>query len=158
DIVILLRSMTWAPVVADELKQQGIPVYAELTTGYFAAIEIQIMLSLLKIIDNPRQDIPLASVLRSPLVGLSEEELALIRTADQSSSYYDALKKYLAENNNEITARLESFLEHLNKFRRMAREGALSELIWQIYRETGYYDFVGGIPGGRQRQANLRAL
>src|SRR5699024_9787056 len=130
----------------------------ELTTGYFAAIEIQIMLSLLKIIDNPRQDIPLASVLRSPLVGLSEEELALIRTADQSSSYYDALKKYIAENNNEITARLESFLEHLNKFRRMAREGALSELIWQIYRETGYYDFVGGIPGGRQRQANLRAL
>src|SRR5699024_9412325 len=70
DMVILLRSMTWAPTIVDELKKQGIPVYAELSTGYFEAIEVKIMLNLLKVIDNPRQDIPLASVLKSPIVGL----------------------------------------------------------------------------------------
>src|SRR5699024_1500331 len=72
DMVILLRSMTWAPTIADELKKQGIPIYAELSTGYFEAIEVKIMISLLKVIDNSRQDIPLASVLRSPIVGLNE--------------------------------------------------------------------------------------
>lgn len=158
DIVILLRSMTWAPVIVEELKKQGIPVYAELSTGYFAAIEIQVMLSLLKVIDNPRQDIPLAAVLRSPLVDLNEEELAQVRLADQGQDYYDALQTYLKLNDNETTRKITRFMKQLEQFRRMAREGALSDLIWEIYRETGYYDFVGGIPGGRQRQANLRAL
>lgn len=158
DIVILQRSMTWAPVIVEEFKKQNIPIYAELSTGYFSAIEIQVMLSLLKIIDNPRQDIPFASVLRSPIIGLNEEELAQIRITDQTALFYEATCKYIQENNNELAEKLEEFVKQLENFRRLAREGALSELIWQIYRETGYYDFVGGIPGGRQRQANLRAL
>ena len=73
DIVILLRSMPWAPQIIEEFKKQGIPVYANLSTGYFEATEVAIMISLLKVIDNPQQDIPLASVLRSPIVGLDEE-------------------------------------------------------------------------------------
>jgi ATP-dependent helicase/nuclease subunit A len=158
DIVILLRSMTWAPTIVDELKKQGIPVYAELSTGYFEAIEVQIMLNLLKVIDNPRQDIPLASVLKSPIVGLNENELAKVRLSDRRNSYYEAVQKYRHENENEITKKLDRFIELLDGFRLASRQGALSELIWQIYRETGYYDFVGGMPGGRQRQANLRAL
>ncbi|MFD2042728.1 helicase-exonuclease AddAB subunit AddA [Ornithinibacillus salinisoli] len=158
DVVILLRSMTWAPTIVDELKKQGIPVYAELSTGYFEAIEVKIMLSFLKIIDNPRQDIPLASVLKSPIVGLNEDELASIRLADRKHTYYDALQKYQRENANELTEKVMRFLNKLEQFRLASRQGALSELIWQIYRETGYYDFVGGMPGGRQRQANLRAL
>ncbi|MEN1970228.1 helicase-exonuclease AddAB subunit AddA [Lentibacillus sp. N15] len=158
DVVILLRSMTWAPTIADELKKQGIPVYAELSTGYFEAIEVKIMVSLLKAIDNPRQDIPLASVLRSPIVGLNEEELAMIRLADQRHMYYDALQQFNRRETGELAEKVEAFLKHLERFRVAARQGALSELIWQIYRETGYYDFVGGMPGGRQRQANLRAL
>ncbi|MGY0692828.1 helicase-exonuclease AddAB subunit AddA [Virgibacillus sp. FSP13] len=158
DIVILLRSMTWAPTIADELKKQGIPVYAELSTGYFEAIEVKIMLSLLKIIDNPRQDIPLASVLRSPVVGLNEEELASIRLADKRHTYYDALKKFYKRETGDTAEKVTNFLEQLESFRVASRQGALSELIWQIYRETGFYDFVGGMPGGRQRQANLRAL
>ncbi|MFD1850033.1 helicase-exonuclease AddAB subunit AddA [Oceanobacillus bengalensis] len=158
DIVILLRSMTWAPTIVDELKKQGIPVYAELSTGYFDAIEVKIMVSLLKVIDNPRQDIALASVLKSPIVGLSENELAEIRLADKYNTYYDAMKKYYKENTNETAEKLSGFLEQLDAFRLASRQGALSELIGDIYRETGYYDFVGGMPGGRQRQANLRAL
>ncbi|QHS21639.1 helicase-exonuclease AddAB subunit AddA [Virgibacillus sp. MSP4-1] len=158
DIVILMRSMSWAPTVVEELKQQGIPVYAELSSGYFEAIEVKIMLSLLKVIDNPQQDIPLASVLRSPIVGLDEEALAQIRLAAPKDNYYKALKAYVKTGNGETAEAAQQFLDQLKNWRQLSRQGALSELIWQIYRETGYYDFVGGIPGGKQRQANLRAL
>ncbi|RDW18236.1 helicase-exonuclease AddAB subunit AddA [Oceanobacillus arenosus] len=158
DIVILMRSMTWAPTIVEELKKQGIPVYAELQAGYFEAIEVKVMISLLKAIDNPRQDIPLASVLKSPIVGLNEDELTKIRLTDRANTYYDALNKYKQQNTNEIADKVTNFLDQLHAFRMASRQGALSELIWDIYRQTGYYDFVGGIPGGRQRQANLRAL
>ena len=158
DVVILMRSMTWAPTIVDELKKQGIPVYAELSTGYFEAIEVKVMISLLKVIDNPRQDIPLASVLKSPIVGLNEDELAAIRLADQYHTYYDALRKFEQQTTGATAEKVTRFLALLKQFRLAARQGALSDLIWSIYRETGYYDFVGGMPGGRQRQANLRAL
>lgn len=158
DIVILLRSMTDAPTIVDELKQQGIPVYAELSTGYFEAIEVKIIISLLKVIDNPRQDIPLAAVLRSPIVGLNEEELAAIRLAGKNVTYYDALVSYVNEHSNSTARKAEQFLKKRELYRNAARQDSLSDLIWKIYRETGYYDFVGGMPGGRQRQANLRAL
>lgn len=158
DIVILLRSMTWAPAIMDELKKQGIPVYADLSTGYFAAIEIQIMISLLKVIDNPRQDIPLASVLKSPIVGLNEEELARVRLADRKHAFYDAVQTYIRQERDDTADKLSMFLNKLKAFRLLAGQGALADLIWEIYRETGFYDFAGGMPGGRQRQANLRAL
>ncbi|MEI3612850.1 helicase-exonuclease AddAB subunit AddA [Pseudogracilibacillus sp. SO30301A] len=157
DIVILLRSLKEAPTITEEFKKQGIPVYAELDKGYFEAIEIQVMINMLKVIDNPFQDIPLASVLRSPIVGLNEEQLAQIRLMNRREPFYQAVRSY-ALRNQEASQIVQKFLEQLKAFREIAIEGDLSELIWQIYRETGYYDFVGGIPGGRQRQANLRAL
>ncbi|GAB2533340.1 helicase-exonuclease AddAB subunit AddA [Gracilibacillus alcaliphilus] len=155
DIVILLRSMTWAPAIMEEFKKQHIPIYAELSSGYLAAIEIQVMISLLKVIDNPRQDIPLVSVLKSPIVGLNEDQLTKIRMTKRGLSYYEALKIYQQKNHQP---ELQHFLEQLAHWRREARQGELSALIWRIYQETGYYDFAGGMPGGRQRQANLRAL
>ena len=79
------------------LKQQGIPVYANLSTGYFEATEVAIMISLLKIIDNPYQDIPLAAVLRSPIVGLTEAELAEIRIHQKGGAFYDALVSFCGE-------------------------------------------------------------
>src|SRR5690625_185432 len=158
DIVILLRSMTWAPTIVDELKQQGIPVYAELSTGYFEAIEVRVMLNFLKILDNPMQDIPLAAVLKSPIVGLNEEDLARIRLADKNNHYYGALLKFRQQDTTETAAKITYFLKIFEELRQDARQGALSDLIWKIYRVTGYYDFVGGMPGGSQRQANLRAL
>ncbi len=160
DIVILLRSMSaWAPTVMEELKKQGIPVYAELTTGYLEAIEIQVMLNVLKVIDNAKQDIPLASVLKSPIVGINEEELTQVRLTNQRVSYYEALVEFLPTiEDQQLKTKLNQFIERLTNWRALARRGSLSDLVWQIYRETGYYDFVAGMPGGRQRQANLRAL
>jgi ATP-dependent helicase/nuclease subunit A len=162
DIVILLRSMTWAPEIMEEFKQQGIPIYANLSTGYFQATEVSIVLSLLHVIDNPLQDIPLASVLRSPIVGLNEEELAQIRINCKKGSFWDAVslfcKKKPSVAEEVIYEKLRPFYDQLKNWRQMARQGSLSALIWQLYRDTHFYDFVGGLPGGKQRQANLRAL
>ncbi|WP_019153305.1 helicase-exonuclease AddAB subunit AddA [Robertmurraya massiliosenegalensis] len=162
DVVILLRSMTWAPQIMEEFKEAGIPIYANLSTGYFEATEVSIMMSLLKIIDNPYQDIPLAAVLRSPIVGLDEEELAQVRIQKKHGSFYEALEFFCqqraAEATEAIQSKLMPFMEGLLSWRKKARQGALAELIWQLYRDTKFYDFVGGLPGGKQRQANLRAL
>ncbi|WP_147533189.1 helicase-exonuclease AddAB subunit AddA [Bacillus marasmi] len=162
DIVILLRSFGWATQIIEEFKQQGIPVYANLSSGYFEATEVSIMLSLLKVIDNPYQDIPLASVLRSPLVGLSEAELAQIRIAKKNGAYYEALVEFSEQTPSlfvaELYEKVRLFLEQLADWRTRARQGALSQFIWQLLKETKFYDFVGGMPGGKQRQANLRAL
>lgn len=165
DIVVLLRATSsWAPVMIEEFKLKGIPAYAEFSSGYFEATEVEVMVSLLRIIDNPIQDIPLAAVLRSPIVGLNAEELAVIRTGSPSGNYYEAVQNYVRVGENEsekdemLRQKLKEFLLKLESWRTEARQGALASLIWQIYRETGYFDFVGGLPGGRQRQANLRAL
>lgn len=161
DIVILLRSMPWAPQIMEEFKQAGIPVYANLSNGYFEATEVSIMVSLLKVIDNPFQDIPLASVLRSPIVGLDANELAIIRTFDKKGTYYDALKACIANESlveQSLSIKLTTFIELLQQWRNQARQGSVSDLIWQLYRDTKFFDFVGGMPGGKQRQANLRAL
>ena len=162
DIVILLRSMTWAPQIMEEFKQQGIPIYANLSTGYFQATEITIMMSLLKVIDNPYQDIPLASVLRSPIVGLQEDELALIRIHQKNGSFYDALSTFCRQKptgaDESVYNKVKPFYFMLKDWRSMARQDSLASLIWQLYRDTHFYDYVGGLPGGKQRQANLRAL
>lgn len=159
DIVILMRSMPWAATMMDECKKEGIPIYADLSTGYFEAVEVQVMMSLLKVIDNPYQDIPVAAVLRSPVYRLTEQQLAHVRIMDRHGSYYDALRKTAVESpEEELRLKAENFLGKLERWRSKARAGALSELIWMLYRETGYFDYVGGLPGGKQRQANLRAL
>src|SRR5690606_32155869 len=93
DMVILLRTLAAAPVLLEELKAHGIPVYAELPGGYFEAVEVSTMLSLLKVIDNPDQDIPLAAVLRSPIVGLREDELAAIRLHAPKARFWEAVQE-----------------------------------------------------------------
>ncbi|NOV03504.1 helicase-exonuclease AddAB subunit AddA [Paenibacillus planticolens] len=163
DIVILLRAtQQWSPILIEELKKQGIPAYAELSTGYFSATEVEVMLSLLKVIDNPYQDVPLAAVLRSPVVQLSAEDLAQIRVADKLVPFYESVLQLVngesSPGNEALCQKLRYFLTLLEEWRNEARQGSLADLIWQIYRQTGYYDFAGGLPGGMQRQANLRAL
>lgn len=160
DIVILLRSMPWAPQMMEELKKQGIPVYANLSSGYFEATEVSVILSLLKVIDNPYQDIPLAAVLRSPIVHLDENEMALIRTSDKKGSYYDAVKAFMSVTHSDhpTCKKLERFFRLLRKWRDFSMNHSVAELIWEVYRDTQYLDYVGGMPGGKQRQANLRAL
>ncbi|GLX69173.1 helicase-exonuclease AddAB subunit AddA [Paenibacillus glycanilyticus] len=161
DIVILLRAtQAWAPIIIEELQAAGIPAYAELSSGYFDATEVEAVLSLLRVIDNPYQDIPLAGTLRSPIFGLNAEELALIRIGAMHDTYYDAVLQAAGDLllPDELRRKLSLFLDRLDRWRNDARQGSLADLIWSIYRETGYYDFAGGLPGGVQRQANLRAL
>lgn len=160
DIVILLRSMPWAPQMMEELKKQGIPVYANLSSGYFEATEVSVILSLLKVIDNPYQDIPLAAVLRSPIVHLDENKMALIRTSDKKGTYYDAVKAFMSVTHSDhpTCKKLERFFRLLRKWRDFSMNHSVAELIWEVYRDTQYLDYVGGMPGGKQRQANLRAL
>ncbi|CAM4265094.1 helicase-exonuclease AddAB subunit AddA [Paenibacillus tarimensis] len=161
DIVILLRATrSWAPVLVEELQAQGIPAYAELSSGYFEATEVEIMISLLRVIDNPYQDIPLAGTLRSPLFGLTAEELARIRIHAGKGPYYEAVRRAVEQSllPGETDHKLTLFMERLAIWRNEARQGSLADLLWRIYRETGFFDLVGGLPGGQQRQANLRAL
>lgn len=158
DIVILLRSPRGsAETFLEQFHLLGIPVYADLGSGYFQATEIQVMLSLLKIIDNPRQDIPLAGVLRSPIVGLTADQLAEIRLNCPQGEFYDGVL-ITAEKAGPLGEKLKNFLVGLDRWRTLARQDDLAHLVWTLYRETGYYDFVGAMAGGIQRQANLRAL
>lgn len=159
DIAILMRSASQtATAMKEVLDARGIPAYAELSTGYFDANEVSVMLSVLQVIDNPFQDIPLASVLRSPIVGLDGDALAQIRITDRSGNFFSALKKYVAEAKGSLRDQLNAFLEQLSEWKNMSVSHSVSELIWQIYRDTGFYDYAGGLTGGTQRQANLKAF
>lgn len=162
DMVILMRSMTWSGEVTEQFKEAGIPLYAELSKGYFEAIEVLIMLHTLRTIDNPYQDISLASVLRSPFVGLTESELALIRLSAPKDSFYDALKTFVSSGgaglSPDTAEKLQRFLLQYEDWRDLSRRGSLADLIWQIYLDTHYYEIVGAMPNGKQRQANLRIL
>jgi len=162
DIVILMRSMTWSGEIVEEFELAGIPIYANLTHGYFEALEVMIMLNTLRAIDNPYQDIALVSVLRSPFIGMTENELAGIRLAAKNEPYYEALKRFIATGGAGVKPatqeKLQRFFLQFEDWRNLARRGSLSELIWQVYTDTHYYEMVGAMPNGKQRQANLRAL
>lgn len=158
DIVVLMRAVTGkAGIYLEEFRRLNIPAYAKVGTGYFEAVEVETVLSLLKVIDNPHQDIPLAAVLRSPLVGLGAAELARIRLADQQGDFLQAVRA-AAVAPGPLGEVLTTFLARLEKWRSQARRGSLAGLIWDVYRTTAYYDYAGGLPGGAGRQANLRAL
>ncbi|UTR07200.1 helicase-exonuclease AddAB subunit AddA [Alkalihalobacillus sp. LMS6] len=160
DITILMRSLPSAPIYVDVFKAAGIPLYSDRDEGYFRHVEVQIMLSLLKIIDNPFQDIPLAAVLRSPIVGLTDEQLAHIRLNHVEGSLYEAVQATLAVNSEEEPSqtKLAHFYNQLQEWRVRTRTTPLSTFIWSLFSETDYDIFVGGLPGGKQRQANVRAL
>src|SRR5699024_11693156 len=115
-------------------------------------------INMMKIIDNKYQNITLSSDLRYTNFCLNEDQLAKIRIIKPKRSYYEAIQEYKKLNKDDVTEKIERLLDQIILFKQIAKEGELSELIWRIYGETAYYDFVGGIPGGRQRQANLRAL
>jgi len=158
DMVILLRAAKgWAETFSQELQLAGIPVYADSAGGYFEAAEVENMLSLLRIVDNPRQDIFLAGVLRSPLADFTLEDLTRLRLHSQGGDLFQALLDW-PEETTELASKVQGFLARLEDWRTQARRGRLADLIWAVYRDTGYFAFVGAMPGGGQRQANLRAL
>lgn len=159
DIVILLRTTRkWADIFTEELAYQGIPAFADTGTGFFKSVEIQVILSLLQVIDNPYQDIPLLAVLRSPIVAFTSEELAELRLADPKGTIYDALQAMASQGHLQGSEKAGTFLSRLSRWREISLYLSTDRLIWQLYQETGYFSLVGAMPNGEQRQANLHIL
>ena len=169
DMVILLRSPhSVSREMVDIFGKEGIPAYAELKTGYYSAVEVETILSFLAIIDNPRQDIPMAAVLRSPLFSFTDEELGEIVLA--KGSLYE--KPYDKRKENAVNLSLQAekalppsleekwqnFQNKLERYRRLSRSLRLHSLLTLIYEETDYYNYVRALPLGEKRQANLDQL
>ena len=159
-IVVLLRSMAGkADVLIQALQEGGIPAYAEQSGGYFAAVEVQVMLALLRCIDNPEQDLAMAAVLRSPLVGLDETALAGVRLASDGTLWQN-LPAFVASLPDGVDEKedLQQFMDAFDSWRTYSRRHGVAELLQRLYDDTAYVDFVGAMPGGDVRQANLKAL
>ena len=189
DIVILLRSLSgWADSLMEVLNENGIPAHTVSSTGYFSTVEVQTVLSMLRLLDNPRQDIPMAAVLRSPMAGLTDEELAVLRLEDGSVPFHEAVLELAeglyeeggqiqisnseedqkqgrnvdekTENHIEITAhrKLLKFYKKYKQLRQLVPDTPIHELIEIILRETGYGHYVAAMPAGNRRTANLNML
>lgn len=189
DIVILLRSLSgWADSLVEVLNENGIPAHMVSSTGYFSTVEVQTVLSMLRLLDNPRQDIPMAAVLRSPMAGLTDEELAVLRLEDGSVPFHEAVLELAeglyeeggqieisnseedqkqgrnadekTENHIEITAhwKLLKFYKKYKQLRQLVPDTPIHELIEIILRETGYGHYVAAMPAGNRRTANLNML
>lgn len=159
-IVVLLRSMAGkADFLIQALQEGGIPSYAEQSGGYFAAVEVQVMLALLRCIDNPEQDLAMAAVLRSPLVGLDETALAGVRLAGDGTLWQN-LSAFVASLPDGVDEKedLQQFMAAFDSWRTYSRRHGVAELLQRLYDDTAYVDFVGAMPGGDVRQANLKAL
>jgi len=166
DIVILMRSLAHrANEYVEVLRLAGIPVSCQSQAGYFAATEITDCVSLLKVLDNPQQDIELAAVLRSAFFKVTDTELAMLRKHGNSInaqirlSFYDCIDRYSKNGPDpRLREKLGDVLAQIDQWRLQARRQPLAELLWQIYRQTGYLSFVSAQPNGTQRRANLLKL
>ena len=189
DIVILTRSVTgWADTFADALMDRGIPAYTDSSTGYFSVREIQVILSMLTIVDNPVQEISLAAAMMSYFGGFTAAELGMVRKlgrehADKNThnNLYEHLKVTagLGEDGNaldgagikfggademqesdvkQLSGKCALFLAKLTEYRDKSSVEPLYDLCWEMIYDSGYYDYVGTMPAGAQRQANLNVL
>ena len=160
DIVILTRSLKgWTDVFTKVLNREGIPTYTGSREGYFETLEIETILNYLRVLDNPNQDIPLTAVLSSPIVGLSGEELAKIRSLDKEISFSRCVKRYMEEGADAVLkVKLQECFRQMAYFREMVPYTAIHELLWRILEETGYRYLAAAMPGGEQRSANIDML
>ncbi len=165
DIVILLRATrNSAGIFTERLNAEGIPVYADASSGYFDTLELNLFLNLLRLIDNKRQDIALLSVMRSPIGGFDIDDFIKIRTylplcrEGGVLSFYEATEMYIEENDDDLRDRLVLFIKRLREWDFESRIMDLEEFIGKLMMDTGFYHYIGALPGGEQRQANLRIL
>ena len=157
DIVVLLRATSVsAPIYENEIAKLNMPVFSDVSSEYLESMEIQTMMSVLKIIDNPLQDIPLVTVLRSSIGGFSDNDLVEIRLKNKNQPFYYSLKEYDGDEN--LKNRIWIFLNDIKKWQAQEKYMPLDELIWQIYIDTGFYNYVTLMPNGALRQANLKML
>ena len=154
DIVILMRSVAArGEIYCRELAAAGIPVLSGQGSGFFESVEISLLVSLLAVIDNPHQDIPLISVLRSPAFGFTADELSEIRAADKNADFYSAL--CLTAQSSEKCA---DFLSVLKSLRALSKDTELGELLWHICNELDLMAICSAMPDGEQHCANLATM
>ncbi|MCD7825745.1 MAG: helicase-exonuclease AddAB subunit AddA [Clostridiaceae bacterium] len=168
DIAILLRSLSgWSEEFIEVLNDMGIPAYADTRTGYFTSLEVDTILNLLHVIDNPRQDIPLAAVLRSCLVGTTDEELAWLGTMPQELDFWDKIKAFLEKKEaglwdgrlyEKLYRKLSLFYDRLQRYQELSKTRSVYELLRRIFDETDYYQIMSAMPSGEKRKANLDIL
>ena len=158
DIAVLTRAgRTVIPAMLTALLDAGIPAYAEGSAGYFDAMEVQVFLAYLTLVENHRRDEAMIAVLRSPMQRISSPELALIRAEAREGAFCDAVAAY-AEHDNDLGHRLAAFLRDLENDRVLSRSMPLPRLFSEIWRRTGFADALLALPGGKQRKANLDRL
>lgn len=154
DIVILLRSMKGkAEVFQKELMDAGIPAFCDNQTGYFDTVEIRTLLSLLSVVDNVYQDIDLAAVLRSPIIGMTEEDLGWLKIKGKSEHLYGCLTA--VQDQMPLAKKALNYFEHLREEKTCL---PLNELIWLALDESGYFYYAGSMPQGKKRQGNILML
>ena len=159
DIVILSRSVaTWGNTVAAVLKDCDIPAHVESNTGYFSSYEIQVILSMLRILDNPLQDIPMAAVLASPIVGMDDEELAQIRSAFKGVSFAQAALSAMAGEDGYEDEKLKAFALVFERLRGAVADTPIHELLYMMLDETGFYRYASAMPAGKRRRQNIDML
>ena len=156
DIVILMRSLSSVAIFQDVFRLYQIPLFTEQTTDLFDSIEIINLISCLKVIDNPYQDIPLVGLMRSPMFFFTERELSLIKVATKAQSFYELVRYYQAYGEDEgLKEKVTAFVQTIERWRFESKTTSLSQLITRIYEQTLYYEFVLGLPHGYLRKANL---
>lgn len=155
DFAVLRRSLAgWGTRTVAAMRQAGIPAVVNERDGYFEAQEIQLLLSLLQIIDNPEQDLPMAAVLHSGLVGLDANELGALRLTGDGS-LWSVMPLYAEQAQDE---RLIQFIAHIEHWRTLSRRHGVADLLWDIYETLDYVNYVGAMPNGLVRRANVMAL
>lgn len=164
DIVILLRSVSgYGSIIYNTLTAQGIPAYIDDPQGYFEATEIRVIMSLLAVVDNSRQDIPLSAALLSPIAGLNENELALIcayaeKNLGGKNILYDKCLYYAENVSDGVADKLNTFFEMVDRLKEEKTTLSISQLILKVYDITGYYYFATAMPAGKRRRSNLDML
>ena len=167
DMVILLRTTSgWDEEFKKILEQQGIPVYITSKTGYFGALEVQELLQFLRVLDNPRQDIPLFGVMQSVFGGFTQEEIAQIRSGGEGHSrkrmtLYEALKEVAQigrTEDTELPIKAKEFLQRIDHYRNLTPYTSIRDLLQRILDDYDYLNYVTALPTGSKRRANVEML
>ena len=163
DFVVLMRAAnTWAEDFEEQFNLAGIPVFSDVSSNLFETVEIMSVMSLLKALNNPLEDISLISLMRSNFFGFNNNELADIRIVSRYARFFEAVKTASVHDENLIPVdtiqKSKLFVTKYSQWRRRSGIVSISELVWGIFNETGYFTFVGGLPDGLKRQNNLKLL
>ncbi|HEY5555419.1 helicase-exonuclease AddAB subunit AddA [Acetobacterium sp.] len=159
DFGILMRSAAGrGDVYLKVFSELGIPAYFDGGANYYESLEINMILNLLNLMDNQHQDLPLLSVMTSPIGGFTTKECTMLRIIQPEGFYYGAVEAYGKDETDSLSEKIRNFYKKLNDWRDDSKIMPIEDFLWKIYLESGYYAFAGALPGGEQRQCNLRIL